>query len=83
MSINLLGSTNKININMKTMPNIWIDSLKTFDDVLDQIELCLTTLKDNAYEADFLDLNVKKSYSNDVAYMKQFFEKAEFIVRDR
>ena len=68
---------------MKPMPNIWIDSLKTFDDVVDQIELCLSTLKDNAYEADFLNAATKTHYSNDVAYMKQFFEKAEFIVRGR
>jgi hypothetical protein len=68
---------------MKTMPNIWIDSLKTFDDVLGQIEICLSTLKDNAYEADFLDATTKTRYSDDVAFMKQFFEKAEFIVRGR
>jgi hypothetical protein len=68
---------------MKTMPNIWIDSLTTFDDTLNQIELCLSILKDNAYEADFLDTKTKTLYSNDVAFMKQFFEKAEFIVRGR
>lgn len=68
---------------MKTMPNIWIDSLITFEDTLSQIELCLSTLKDNAYEADFLDAKTKTRYINDVAYMKQFFEKAEFIVRGR
>lgn len=68
---------------MKTLPNIWIDSLTNFDDVVTQIELSLAILKENAQEADFLDANVKRRYSNDVLYMKQFFERAEFLARGR
>jgi len=68
---------------MKTLPNIWIDSLTKFDDVVTQIEISLAILKENAQEADFLDANVKRKYSNDVLYMKQFFERAEFLARGR
>ena len=68
---------------MKTLPNIWIDSLTKFDDVVTQIEISLAILKENAQEADFLDANVKRRYSNDVLYMKQFFERAEFLARGR
>jgi hypothetical protein len=67
---------------MKQMPNVWLDTLTTFDSVLDQIENCLTVLKENAHDANFMDINTKKAYSNDVMYMKQFFEKAEFLVRE-
>lgn len=66
---------------MKPLPNIWIDSLTTFDAVLEQIELSLVILKENASDANFLDSDTKKHYSNDVMYMKQFFERAEFLAR--
>jgi hypothetical protein len=67
---------------MKNLPNIWIGSLTTFDQVVEQIEICLTVLKDNAQEADFLDPKMKKKYSDDVMYMKQFFERAESLARN-
>ena len=64
------------------MPNVWLDSLLTFDTTLTQIENCLNVLKENAEDANFLDINTKKQYSNDVVFMKQFFERAESLVRD-
>jgi len=64
------------------MPNVWLDSLLTFDATLTQIENCLNVLKENAEDANFLDINTKKQYSNDVVFMKQFFERAESLVRD-
>jgi hypothetical protein len=67
---------------MKPMPNVWLDSLLTFDTTLTQIENCLNVLKENAEDANFLDINTKKQYSNDVVFMKQFFERAESLVRD-
>ena len=66
---------------MKRLPNIWLDSLTTFESVVTQIEGCLTILKENATDADFLDKDVKRQYSNDVLYMKQFFERAESLAR--
>lgn len=66
---------------MKQLQNVWLDSLTTFDAVLASIELNLSILKDNAHTADFLDKTVKNQYSNDVMFMKQFFERAEFIAR--
>jgi hypothetical protein len=68
---------------MKQMPNIWLDSLTTFDSVIEQIEICLDTLKENAETADFFDVKIKRQYGNDVLYMKQFFEKAELLARGR
>jgi hypothetical protein len=68
---------------MKQMPNIWLDSLTTFDSVIEQIEICLDTLKENSETANFFDVNTKRQYSNDVLYMKQFFEKAELLARGR
>jgi hypothetical protein len=66
---------------MKNLPNIWIGSLESFDEVIEQIELCLQILKENAAEANFLDQPTKVKYSNDVMYMKQFFERAETLLR--
>ena len=68
---------------MKQMPNVWLDTLVTFDQTLSKIEECLAILKENAQEANFLDANVKREYSNHVLYMKQFFERAEFLARGR
>jgi hypothetical protein len=68
---------------MKNLPNIWLDSLTTFDSVLSEIENCLTILKENALEADFLNLEEKRTYSSNVLFMKQFFERAEFLARGR
>jgi uncharacterized protein YqhQ len=68
---------------MKLMPNIWLDTLTTFNDSLEQIELCLHVLKENAKDADFLDSNVKTYYSSDIIYMKQLFEKAESLSRSK
>ena len=64
------------------MPNVWLDSLLSFDDALKQIEKCLKVLKDNASSVDFTEKEKKDQYSNDVMYMKQFFERAEFLIRD-
>jgi len=66
---------------MKQMPNVWLNSLTNFDDVLTKIEICLDVLKKNAQETDFTDSSNIKAYSNDVVFMKQFFEKAESITR--
>jgi hypothetical protein len=66
---------------MKQMPNFWIGSLNTFDDTIKQIDVCLDILKDNAKVSDFSDIGVKNQYTNDVAFMKQFFDHAEFLVR--
>ena len=66
---------------MKQMPNVWLNSLTNFDDVLTKIEICLDVLKENAQETDFTDSSNIKAYSNDVVFMKQFFEKAESITR--
>lgn len=70
-----------INNCMKRLPNIWLDSLTTFESVITQIDGCLLTLKENSVDANFLDLDVKRQYSNDVLYMKQFFERAEWLAR--
>lgn len=67
---------------MKRLPNIWLDSLTTFDSVVTQIDGCLAILKENAKDANFLDKDVKRQYSNDVLYMKQFFERAESLARN-
>ncbi len=64
------------------MPNVWLDTIKTFDQSIAKIEECLLVLKDNAADANFLDIKTKKAYSNDVIYMKQFFERAEFLIRN-
>ena len=64
------------------MPNIWLDTLLTFDDTLTQIEVCLDILKENADIADFTDTNIINQYSSNVIFMKQFFERAEFLARD-
>lgn len=66
---------------MKQMPNIWLDSILTFDDTIIKLEECLSVLLENAETADFVNPNIRKQYSNDVIYMKQFFEKAESIAR--
>ena len=66
---------------MKQMPNVWLNSLTNFDDFLTKIEICLDVLKENAQETDFTDSSNIKAYSNDVVFMKQFFEKAESITR--
>ena len=66
---------------MKRLPNIWLDSLTTFDAVVNQIDQCLLVLKENAQDADFLEVGIKRQYGNDVLYMKQFFERAESLAR--
>jgi hypothetical protein len=68
---------------MKPMPSIWLDTLTSFDDALYQIEACLAMLKENAESADFLAVDIKNRYRNDVMYMKQLFEKAETVARGR
>jgi len=68
---------------MKDLKNVWLDSLVTFDEVLEKIEENLSILKDNAQEANFLDAKMKRRYSNDIMFMKQFFERAEFLSRGR
>lgn len=67
---------------IRNLPNIWIDSLTKYDDVLDHIELNLSILKENAREVDFSDSAAKKQYSDNVIFMKQFFERAEFLARN-
>jgi hypothetical protein len=67
---------------MREMPNIWFDSLTTFDDAVEQVEICLSVLKENAKLSDFTNTNDKISYSNNVMYMKQLFERAETLARN-
>ena len=67
---------------MQTLPNIWLDSLVTFDSAVANIESLLAILKTNAVEADFTDVATKDRYVLDVQYMKQFFERAEKLARD-
>ncbi len=64
------------------MPNVWLDSLTSFDDTLKQIEKCLVILKDNATKINFAEPQNKDKYSNDIMFMKQFFERAEFLIRN-
>ena len=66
---------------MKQIPNFWIGSLSTFDDTISQIEIYLNLLKENAAIADFSDSATRKQYINDLAFMKQFFDHAEILVR--
>ena len=66
---------------MKQMPNLWLQTLTTFDATLSQIEVCLDILKENAESADFFDIAIKNQYNSDIVYMKQFFERAESLVR--
>ena len=66
---------------MQNLPNIWIAAIPTYDAVLDVIEESLTILQNNAVDADFTDQKVVKKYSDDVLYMKQFFERAETLAR--
>jgi hypothetical protein len=66
---------------MKRLPNIWLDSLATFESIVAQIDQCLLILKENSESADFNDPEVKRQYGNDVLYMKQFFERAEMLAR--
>jgi hypothetical protein len=66
---------------MIQLQNVWLDSLTSFDDVLVNIKENLSILKENAADADFFDIGTKRQYSNDVIFMKQFFERAEFLAR--
>lgn len=68
---------------MKQMPNVWLDTLTSFDDTLAHIEQCLDVLKGNAIDADFHSTDVKTRFKNDVVFMKQFFEKAESLARGK
>ncbi|CAB4129430.1 hypothetical protein UFOVP116_5 [uncultured Caudovirales phage] len=67
---------------MQSLPNIWLDSLVTFDSAVEQIEAFLTILKSNAVDADFTDGITRNRYATDVLYMKQFFERAEKLARE-
>lgn len=64
------------------MPNVWLDSLTSFDDVVKQLEKCLKVLSSNASSANFSDIEIKKRYSNDIMFTKQFFERAEYLARN-
>lgn len=66
---------------MQRLPNIWLDTLNSYDAVVEQIRGCLVILKENAEIADFMDPTIKNRYSQDVMYMKQFFERAELLAR--
>lgn len=66
---------------MKPLTNVWLDTLVEFDDVLDYISLNLNILKENAETADFINPVIRKKYSADVDFMKQFFERAEYLAR--
>jgi hypothetical protein len=66
---------------MQNLKNVWLDSLTSFDDVLVEIKINLGILKENANQADFMDLPTKKQYIDDISFMKQFFERAESLTR--
>ena len=66
---------------MKQLPNLWFAKIPTFNDALDQVEICIEILKENAEIADFSDLMIQKEYSDSVIYMKQLFERAETLAR--
>ena len=66
---------------MKPLTNVWLDTLTEFDDVLDYISINLSTLKENAETADFINPAIRKRYAADVDFMKQFFERAEYLAR--
>lgn len=66
---------------MKQLPNIWFAKIPTFNDALDQVELCIEILKENADSADFSNTDIQKEYANSVIYMKQLFERAETLAR--
>lgn len=66
---------------MIPLQGIWIDSLTTLSAVIEQIEISLVILKENAKTLDFSDTKVKKDYSDQITYMKQFFERAEYLAR--
>jgi hypothetical protein len=67
---------------MKPMPNIWLDTITSFDQAIFQIESCINLLKDNADAANFFEPNTKEQYKRDLMYMKQLFEKAETLSRN-
>ena len=68
---------------MKNLPYIWLESLSTFDIALEQVELCLTVMKENAETANFYNPADKKQFQDNLAYMKQIFETAELLARGR
>lgn len=67
---------------MQLLPSIWIANLGTYEATVETIESLLAILKSNATDADFTDIAVRDQYISDTAYMKQFFERAEKLVRD-
>lgn len=66
---------------MQPLQGIWIDSLTTLSSVIEQIEISLTILKTNAENGDFSSKQERKYYADQVTYMKQFFERAEYLAR--
>ena len=68
---------------MRSLPSVWLYNLKNFDDIVVEIRNCLNILKYNALTCDFSDPDVKDQYCRDILYMKQFFERAEFVARGR
>jgi hypothetical protein len=68
---------------MKNLPYIWINGLSNFDSALAQVEVCLAVLKDNADTADFHNINDKREFKRNLAYMKMLFERAELLARGR
>jgi len=68
---------------MKSLPSIWLYNLKNFDEVVVEIKNCLSVLKHNALTSDFSESIVREQYCKDILYMKQFFERAEFLARGR
>jgi|TARA_R110000782_G_scaffold3684_10_gene13343 hypothetical protein len=66
---------------MQNLKNVWLDSLTSFNDVLVEIKINLGILKENANQADFMDLLTKRQYIDDISFMKQFFERAEALTR--
>jgi len=68
---------------MDNMPNIDLYSINDFETSMVKLSKCLKVLKKNALEADFSDGEIKNQYCKDVMYMKQFFERAELILRKR
>lgn len=66
---------------MKKMINVWLDQLTEFNHVAKYIDMNLDVLKDNARTANFNDKQVRRQYQADVLFLKQFFERAEYLAR--
>ena len=68
---------------MQNLPYVWVNGLRTFDLALDQVEICLATLKEHAIASNFENAEHKENFKRNLAYMKTLFERADLIARGR